>query len=211
MTKQLAIGLAVIGVFLTVAVAGGAFAVYGYKAAKEAEANTAKMLYNMDVSATVKVMAEKMAYLEYVDIMQDAVWYNAIHEKKDAETDAFTAKITVKNTPFGPMKDYEFFDFNTALRNLYRDETFSTRHKEAEASVNVFQNEVAKLHDYPAGCEQMHDAFVDLYAAYVAYADVVLDTGGSSYMTYTADANAARKELTKQFSLMETYITTTEE
>lgn len=138
-----------------------------------------------------EVKAEKefvIAYNEYIDDLEKIqttaltggaeaeglcnltyrVWFNAIYEKNDGETDPYTR-------PSGNWVG----DFNEAINNLY--DASSTGEKVSTIAVN--QSEVKelmkKLQNPPEGLEQCYDTVGDLHSAYKILTDLAISPAGN--------------------------------
>jgi len=125
------------------------------------------------------------------------VWYNSIYEEYDSTTD----KYTRKNNGTGSFYD----DFNTALSNLFSDESFVS----TIDLVNDNQTEVSdlmkQLTNPPAEFEEAYEAVKDYYSAYYDFTSLVVSPTGS-LQTFTENFNDADSNVLKYFNVMKLYI-----
>lgn len=101
-------------------------------------------------------------------IRTSKVWYNAIFEKSDAETD----KYTKVNGSF-------VSDFNDALNNLYSDSETKDKISLIESGESDVSNIIQELQNPPEGYEEVYDTIMDLSTAFRAVTDLAINPKGS--------------------------------
>lgn len=117
------------------------------------------------------------------------VWYNAIFEKSDVETD----KYTKVNGVF-------VSDFNDALKNLYSDSKTKDKISLIESGQSDVSNIIKELQNPPRGYEEAYDTIKELSAAFRAVTDLAINPKGN-LQTF----NQSRQEKIDKF--MELYNT----
>lgn len=123
-----------------------------------------------------------------------SVWYNAIYEEYDTETDPYTR-------PDG----YFVSDFNTALGYLFSDYDFITKLDSIESNQELVAGLMKDLKDPPEEFEDAYDAIKELYDAYTALTNLVTDPSGS-LTTFSQNFNDADTEVANCYDAMELYI-----
>lgn len=109
----------IIGIVIALLVVGGAtvFGVTQYQKKKAAEEYAQRVEeYSDNLNLATVTMLTGASDAESSANLIKQVWYNAIYEKRDDETDKYTRP-----------KGYFVSDFNDALGNLYADSSFSSK------------------------------------------------------------------------------------
>lgn len=96
------------------------------------------------------------------------VWANAIYEDEDTETNKYTK-------PNG----YFVSDFNTALQNLFVDETVLQKIESIESSQKSVSDIIKKLNNPPEDYKLIYDNIMDIYTAYQSITDLAINPQGS--------------------------------
>lgn len=96
------------------------------------------------------------------------VWGNAISEDSDNETDKYTKK-----------DKWVFYDFNTALANLYADSSTTEKVSNIESNQSSVKDLIKKLQNPPEGLDKCYDTVSDLYEAYKILTDLAINPSGS--------------------------------
>lgn len=122
------------------------------------------------------------------------VWYNAIYEKRDDETDKYTRP-----------KGYFVSDFNDALGNLYADSSFSSKVSSIEDNQDTVNALMKKLKNPPDEYKDAYDAVSDLYDAYISFTNCATDPSGS-LQTYSSTVNDADTNTLNAYKALELYL-----
>lgn len=115
-----------------------------------------------------------------------SVWYNAIYEKRDNETNQYT------------MKNGKFVDdFNDALSNLFADENFGSSIYQIEVNQSEVTELMRRLKNPPKKYEEAYSVLLGYYENYLKMTKAVINPTGSLntfseefdiYDTNTADS-----------------------
>lgn len=150
--------------------------------------------YQAAYNQLVTDMLNDAALAEKLGNLTIKVWNNAIWQKEDEESDAFTKE----NGQF-------VTDFNEALKNLASDESFS---KDIATLSNNQQQEKASMKDMlnpPEGYENAFKALEEMYNSYIKFTNVVLN-GTGSLESYSNDFLDADNELDEKYHAVEIYV-----
>lgn len=123
-----------------------------------------------------------------------SVWYNAIYEERDTETDPYTR-------PHG----YFVSDFNVALSNLFSDSSFTSKIDQIKSNQNEVQSLMKELSNPPEEYEEAYSAISKLYEAYTSLTNLVIDPTGS-LTTFSENFNNADTETSNCYSAMKLYL-----
>ena len=107
------------------------------------------------------------------------VWGNAISKSADSETDKYTIK-----------DKWSFYDFNTALANLYADSSTTKKVSNIESSQSSVKDLIKKLQNPPEGLDKCYNTVSDLYEAYKVLTDMAKDPSGNYRDFGTKKSNA---------------------
>lgn len=99
------------------------------------------------------------------------VWYNAIYEEYDDETDKYT------RTDYG-IADY-FVDFNEALENLYSDEEIINEVSSIQDNQKNVKVLIKDLQNPPKDLENCYDTILNMYDYYKNLTDLAISPTGS--------------------------------
>lgn len=147
---------------------------------------------NMEyVSYTMLVGAAKA---EDAGNLIKSVWYNAIYEERNTETD----KYTMKN---GKFVD----DFNDALSNLFADENFINSISEIESNQSEVTALMKKLKNPPKKYEEAYAALKTYYDNYIKMTKLVINPTGS-LQTFSEDFNTYDSDTANSFEKMKLYL-----
>ncbi len=122
------------------------------------------------------------------------VWYNAIYEERDSETDPYTR-------PNG----YFVSDFNEALQNLFSDESFTDQIESIEDNQSTVQSLMKEMRNPPDEYEDAYEALSELYDAYINLTNLVTSPSGS-LQTFSNDFNDADSETANCYNAMSLYL-----
>ncbi len=150
--------------------------------------------YQAAYNQLVTDMLNDAALAERLGNLTIKVWNNAIWQKEDEESDAFT-KV---NGQF-------VSDFNEALKNLTSDESFS---KDIAALSGNQQQVKASMKDMlnpPEGYENAFKALETMYNSYIKFTNFVL-SGTGSLESYSNDFLDADNELDEKYHAVEIYV-----
>ena len=122
------------------------------------------------------------------------VWYNAIFEKRDDETD----KYTMKN---GKFVD----DFNDALSNLFADQNFVNNITEIELNQSEVTGFMKKLKNPPKKYEEAYAVLKTYYDNYLKMTTLVTRPAGS-LQTFSEEFNTYDTDTVNSFEKMKLYL-----
>ncbi len=122
-----------------------------------------------------------------------SVWYNAIWEKADSETDEYTR-------PDG----YFVSDFNDALINLFADENFINQTDYIELTRDRVDGYMKRLANPKDKFKDMYDDLRECYSSYSALTNMALNPEGS-FNSFSEDFSVADKEAAKELKAMQPY------
>lgn len=106
-----------------------------------------------------------------------SVWYNAIFEERNSETDKYTMKS-------GKFVD----DFNDALSELFADESFSNSISKIVTNQSEVANWVKQLKEPPKKYEEAYSVLKIYYDNYMEMTKIVINPTGS-LNTFSEDLN----------------------
>nr|WP_027871432.1 zinc ribbon domain-containing protein [[Eubacterium] cellulosolvens] len=122
------------------------------------------------------------------------VWYNAIYEERDIETDKYTRS-----------NGYSFDDFNTALANLFTNKKFKSEISGIEDNQTTVQGLMKDMKNPPDEYKDAYDALSKLYDAYTKLTNLAINPTGS-LQTFSNNFNDADTEVSNCYSAMKLYI-----
>lgn len=110
------------------------------------------------------------------------VWGNAIYKKSDSETNKYTREWDYADLYTGEFRDVEgekFYDFDTALANLYTDSSTTEKVSNIESNQSSVKDLIKKLQNPPEGLDKCYNTVYDLYEAYKILTDLATNPSGS--------------------------------
>lgn len=122
------------------------------------------------------------------------VWNNAIWEKEDSETDAYTKQ-----------NGHFVKDFNDALDNLFSDPAFCKQLDSIMENQNKVNSIVGELKNPPDEYETAYTALAECYDVYWTFMNVAINPTGS-LETFSADFDGADAEFMHCYHVMEFYL-----
>ena len=122
-----------------------------------------------------------------------SVWYNAIYEEYDSETNKYTR-------PNG-----YYVDFNDALSNLFSDYDFSSKVSSIESNQALVAGLMKDLKNAPEEYEDTYEAIKELYDAYTALTNLATNPTGS-LQTFSQNFNEADTAVANCYDAMKLYI-----
>lgn len=177
----------IISIILIVLTVMGIFG-YGFiQKATEAE-------YYSNMEAVSYTMLDGAAKAETAGNLIKSVWYNAIYEKRDDETD----KYTIVNGEF-------VNDFNDALDNLFTDESFINSISEIESNQSEVTDLMKKMRNPPKQYEEAYSVLRDYYDNYLKLTKSVINPTGS-LKTFSEDFNAYDTDTVNAYEEMKLYL-----
>lgn len=157
------------------------------KKAKELE-------YYADMETISYTMLDGAAKAETVGNLIKSVWYNAIYEERDEETDQYT------------MENGEFVsDFNDALSNLFTDETFYDSICEIEENQSEVASLMKLLRNPPKKYEEAYSVLKTYYDNYFKMTKVVISPTGS-LNTFSEDFSTYDNDTVDAYEKMKLYL-----
>ena len=123
-----------------------------------------------------------------------SVWYNAIFEESDPETDPFTRRD-------GGTGSF-YSDFNTALSLLFIDADFIADIDAIEDNQAEVKEAIQALADPPEQYQSAYDDLMDFYDAYLILTNLACSPSGS-LQSYADDFNTADTATLTAYNRME--------
>lgn len=124
-----------------------------------------------------------------------SVWYNAIHEEDDYETDKYT------KDKYGYFVD----DFNTALGNLFSDSSFASQITSIEENQKAVNDLMKKLASPPKEHTEAYSALSTYYDAYIELTNLATNPSGS-YTSFSSNFNTADTAVYNAYQKMKLYL-----
>ena len=164
--------------------------VFGFAVNKKAEA--AKYYDNME--SVSYLMLNGAADAEKAGNLIKSVWFNAIYEEKDSETD----KYTIVN---GRFVD----DFNDALSNLFSDTDFIKKISNIQDNQDDVTALMKQLKNPPKEYEEAYGVLKTYYENYLKMTKMVINPTGS-LQSFSDDFNDIDTETVNSFEKMKLYL-----
>ena len=187
----------VIGIIVALMIIGSvtAVAITEYQKKKEAKEYAQRVEeYSDNLELATFTMLSGAGDAESSANLIKQVWYNAIYEKQDDETDKYTK-------PDG----YFVSDFNDALGNLYSDESFSRKISSIKDNQDTVGGLMKELKNPPDEYKEAYDALSVFYEAYISLTNCAIDPSGS-LQTYSSSFNDADTNTLNAYKSMELYL-----
>lgn len=187
----------IIGIVVALLIAAGitGVGISQYQKKKAAEEYAQRVeTYSSNLELATYTMLTGASEAESAANLIKQVWYNAIYEKRDDDTDKYTRP-----------KGYFVSDFNEALGNLFSDSSFSSKVssvKDNQDSVNALMKQ---LKNPPEEYKDAYDAVSDLYDAYISLTNCATDPSGS-LQTYSSTFSDADTNTLNAYKAMELYL-----
>lgn len=175
-----------IGVIVVIAIA-----IIGIIVSNDHE-NNLRAEYSSNMELASYTMLSGAAEAEDAGNLIKRVWYNAIYEERDSETDKYTR-------PNGYFVD----DFNEALATLLSDTDFKSSITSIKDNQNTVSSLMKQLKNPPEEYEEAYDALKKLYDAYLELTSLATNPTGSlqSYSSNFNDADSNALNCYKAFIL----------
>ena len=164
------------------------------RVAEEARLAEEKAAYEENLSRIYYAMISGAADAESAGNLTKKVWYNAIYEKRDLETDLYTR-------PNGYFVD----DFNEALGNLFADSSYRSKISDIKDNQETVKKYMKALMDPPEGYQDTYDAVKECYDAYVLFTGLVVNPTGS-LQTFSENFNAADTDMVNKWEALQLYL-----
>lgn len=123
------------------------------------------------------------------------VWYNAIYEEIDPETDPYTR----------PHGYFFVSDFNVALNNLFSDSDFAEKIDDIKRNQVSVQLRMRDLKNPPDDYKDAYEALSDFYDAYINLTNLAVNPTGS-LQTFSSNFNDADTETSNCYSALQLYL-----
>ncbi|MCC8072908.1 MAG: hypothetical protein LIO62_02125 [Clostridiales bacterium] len=149
--------------------------------------------YNDNVEQISYAMLQGAADAENIGNLATKVWYNAIWEKSSTETDAYT-KYSSNN----------FWNFSTALANLYADEDFASDVSDLKTDKEAVTLWMKDMANPPEECEEAYDDLKEYYNSYIELVNLVVSPSGS-YNDFSDAFSSADSECVSCYNQMKLY------
>lgn len=148
--------------------------------------------YGENLEMAVSTMISGAAEAESCGNLIKQVWYNAIYEEHDEETDPFTC-------PYGHF----VLDFNDALENLFSDKSFSEQIDNIQLNQSMVQALMKELQNPPEEYAEAYEALSEFYDAYLNLTNLAISPSGNlqTFSSNFNDADAAALNCYKAMSL----------
>lgn len=160
----------------------------------QAQKQNAAKTYGENLEEATYTMLSGASDAETCGNLIKQVWYNAIYEERDSETDAYTR-------PNG----YFVSDFNEALQNLFSDASFNEQISSIEGNQSTVQSLMKNLKNPPQEYEEAYQKLSEFYDAYINFTNLVTSPSGS-LQTFSSNFNDADSSVLNCFNAMSLYI-----
>lgn len=150
--------------------------------------------YYSDMETVSYAMLDGAAKAETAGNLIKSVWYNAIYEEQDSETDQYT------------MKNGKFVDdFNDALSRLFEDENFIDSISEIETNQSEVSDLMKQLKNPPKKYEEAYSVLKVYYDNYLKMTRTVISPTGS-LNTFLEDFNTYDNDIVDSYEKMKLYL-----
>ena len=187
----------IVGILVALLLVGGAtiFGVNQYQKKKAAEEYAQRVEeYADNLELATYSMLSGASDSETCGNLIKQVWYNAIYEEKDDETDKYTR-------PNG----YFVSDFNDALGNLFIDTSFQSKISSIEENQKTVASMMKELKNPPEEYKDAYESISELYDAYISLTNLATDPSGS-LQTFSTNFNDADTETLNCYNAMKLYL-----
>jgi len=184
--------IAAISLVATIAVVVAGISISKKNAAAREEQLSEEYLTNLETASYTMLLGAIDA--EDAGNLIKNVWYNAIYEERDSETDKYTR-------PNGYFLD----DFNDALGNLFSDTEFQSTISSIESNQVLVAEYMKELKNPPEEYEDAYEAIKELYDAYIDLTNLATNPTGS-LTTFSQNFNEADTEVANCYDAMKLHI-----
>lgn len=130
-----------------------------------------KVLYIEKLETTRLEMLDSGSDAESICNLTSKVWYNAIYEEFDDETDKYT------RTHYGIADS--FINFNEAIGNLYSDEDIIDKVSSIQDNQKNVKALIKDLQNPPKDLKDCYDTILNMYDYYKNLTDLAINPTGS--------------------------------
>lgn len=153
-----------------------------------------EVAYYKNMETVSYLMLDGAVKAETAGNLIKSVWYNAIFEKRDSETNQYT------------MKNGKFVDdFNDALSNLFADENFGSSIYEIEVNQSEVADLMKRLKNPPQKYEEAYSLLMGYYENYLKMTKAVINPTGS-LNTFSEEFNTYDTDTVDSFEKMRLYL-----
>ena len=153
-----------------------------------------ELKYYSNMEAISYIMLDGAAKAETAGNLIKSVWYNAIFEERDNETDQYT------------MKNGKFVDdFNDALSELFSDENFINSISEIEINQSEVTDLMKQLKNPPKKYEEAYSVLKEYYDNYLKMTKIVISPTGN-LITFSEDFNTYDSNTVDSYEKMKLYL-----
>lgn len=150
--------------------------------------------YYSNMETVSFTMLDGAAKAENAGNLIKSVWYNAIYEERNSETDQYT------------MKNGKFVDdFNDALSELFADENFSNNISEIKINQSEVADLMKQLKNPPKKYEYAYSVLKIYYDNYLKMTKIVVNPTGS-LNTFSEDFNTYDNNTVDSYEKMKLYL-----
>lgn len=188
--------VAILAIIAVILISYGVMQSQKKQAAERAAAEAAQISenYAANLEMAAYAMLSGASDAETCGNLIKKVWYNAIYEERDSETDEYTRE-----------NGYFVSDFNDALHNLFSDSEFNSQIAEIKSNQDTVNALMKELNNPPEEYEDAYDTISELYDAYLALTNLVIDPNGS-LQTFSSNFNDADSEALNCYNAMKVYL-----
>lgn len=147
--------------------------------------------YLSEVVSVTKSMINSAETAESVLNLTHKVWYNAIYEEYDDETNEYTRKPVVG-----------YYDFNEALSNLNKDTSFKDKKEKIKNDQTSISNTMKELQNPPSEHQKIYEMTLELYSSYQKLTDLAISPTGS-LSTFSQTKNNAISDLVSLYNQLQ--------
>ncbi len=167
------------------------------KQAEQTEKDKQKQLaqYEADMKEVVNLMLNGAVVTENCANLMQSVWHNCIFQLNDSETDKYTLNSS--------GKFYE--DFNDALDNLYKDESFVADYQTISDNQAKVTKKIRDLKNPPEEWKTAYSDLVSYYDSYYDFTKLVLHTN-CSLNEFKEMLKEYDNEFAKRYQKMKLYL-----
>lgn len=166
----------------------------GVNASKKQKTKEASESYYQNLRKATSTMLSSAASAESAGNLIKKVWYNAIYEERDSDTDKYTR-------PDG----YFVSDFNVALSNLFSDSSFKANINSIKSSQDDVLSIMKDLQNPPDEYKNAYSALQTFYDSYLELTNLVTNPTGS-LTTFSSNFNDADTKVSNNYEKMKLYL-----